>query len=122
MEPYTDTSWTTSFFTFLQSLLSVPEWIALAWILIVIFSFTESFKRMLTLYMSKKKRKAALYVCAGLTGFVFSFLLWPKINTIPWFVAGIISGPLSNFLHYVLIVAIKWKFPGLALILSGKKS
>lgn len=116
------TSWTASLFDLLTVLLTVQEWIALAWVLIVIFSFTESFKRMLTLYMTKKKRKVALYICAGLTGFVFSFLLWPEINTIPWFVAGIISGPLSNFLHYVLIVAIKWKFPGLALILSGKKS
>ncbi len=122
MEQYSDPSWTTSILNVLQMLLTIPEWIALAWILIVIFSFTESFKRMLTLYMTKKKRKAALYVCAGLTGFVFSFLLWPDNPSVPWFVAGIVSGPLSNFLHYILIVAIKWKFPKLALILSGKKS
>jgi len=115
-------TWTDSIINALQLLLTLPEWVALAWILLVIFSFTESFKRMLTLYMAKKKRKQALYFCSFITGFIFSFLIWPEGQTIPWFIAGAVSGPLSNFLHYILIVVIKWKFPRLALILSGKKS
>lgn len=114
-------SWYAPILEFIQSLLTGQEWVALAWVLIVIFASTESFKRIVITYMAKKNRKQALYLCAFIAGLVASFLLWPEQKTIPWFIAGIVSGPLSNFLHYIVIAGIQWKFPKLAAIISGKK-
>lgn len=106
---------------FLVTLLSNKEWIALAWVLVVIYAGTESFKRMYAITFIEKKRKQLLYFCAFLIGALFSFLLWPKQGTLPWFVPAVFAGPLSNFLHFAVLSLISWKFPKLAEIIKGKK-
>ena len=123
MEPtyIAEPSWYAPIVEFIQSLLTGQEWVALAWVLIVICASTESFKRIVIVYMAKKNRKQALYLCAFIAGFATSFLLWPEQKTIPWFIAGVVSGPLSNFLHWAVISMIEWKYPRLAAIISGKK-
>jgi len=115
------TSWLGSISNVIQSLLTMQEWVALVWVLLVIFAFTESFKRFIAIYMAKINRKQALYFCAFAAGIAASFLLWPDNKTIPWFIAGIVSGPLSNFLHWLVVSLIEWKYPKLAAIISGKK-
>ena len=106
---------------FLTTLLTHKEWIALAWVLVVIYAGTESFKRSYAVTLPKVKRKKLLYFCAFLIGVLFSFLLWPKSGTLPWYVPAMFAGPLSNFLHWAVLSLIEWKFPKLAAILTGNK-
>lgn len=117
----TTDNWFSFAVSFFVTLLTHKEWIALAWVLVVVYAGTESFKRSYALTLPKVKRKKLLYFCAFLIGGLFSFLLWPESGVLPWYVPAMFAGPLSNFLHWLVLSLIEWKFPKLAGIITGNK-
>lgn len=117
----TTDNWFSFAVSFFVTLLTQKEWIALAWVLVVIYAGTESFKRSYAVTLAKVKQKKLLYFCAFALGGVFSFLLWPQSGVLPWYVPAMFAGPLANFLHWVALSLLEWKFPKLADILKGVK-
>lgn len=117
----TTDNWFSFAASFIVTMLSPKEWVALAWVLVVIYAVTESVKRSYIYTLPKIKRRKILYFCAFCIGAGFSFLLWPDPSTVPWYVPAVFAGPLSNFLHWLALSLIAWKFPRLADIISGKK-
>lgn len=114
-------NWPTLALNFFVTLLTQKEWIALAWVLVVIYAGTESFKRSYAITIPKVQRKKMLYFCAFLIGVLFAYLLWPQSGILPWYVPAMFAGPLANFLHWAVLLLIEWKFPKLAGIITGNK-
>jgi len=110
----------------LQQLLTVDQWRAFIWIVITTSAITETVKRVFLLRASAFRRKRAVYASAFVTGNVAGFVGWAMVGTetVPayyWVIFGAIAGPLANFLHWVTLGVVAWKFPALAEALKGKK-
>ena len=105
-------------------LFTSSEWHALVMILIIVSAITETAKRVFFIRMTKINKKRWIYGTAFIIGLISGIAgLWLGKNIIPawfWLVAGVISGPLSNMLHWVTLGVIAWKFPKLAEALKGK--
>lgn len=105
---------------FIVGSFSPKEWRALLMALIFVSSITEVLKRALWLRTAKKKKQSRLFLSAFGAGMVVMFLLWPGASLVPWFIIGATVGPATNFLHWITLIAIAWKFPKLAEIIKGR--
>lgn len=106
-------------------LFTKSEWHALIMLILVTSSFTETAKRVFFIRMPKIKKKQYIYGTAFMIGAIASivgfFIGKPSISVWFWIVAGSITGPTSNAIHWLTLGLIAWKFPKLAEALKGKK-
>jgi len=110
----------------LKQLLTVEQWRAFIWLLVITSGVTETVKRVFLLRASALKRKRWVYAAAFLTGAVAAtsghFLAGDEfVPVYYWATFGVVAGPLANFLHWVTLGVVAWKFPALAEALKGKR-
>jgi hypothetical protein len=102
-------------------LLTPEEWRGLFLILIMVTCIVEVIKRTLLVRLNRQRRKQIIYGTGFIVGIPCAWLLWPAHSAVPWIVFGVAAGPVANSLHWVTLILIAWKFPGLAYAIKGKK-
>jgi len=106
--------------TYVAKLLTPAEWSGLIWLLAVVSSFTEIFKRTFRAFTAAWHNQP-IYMASFVMSGIASFFLWPHVSTVPWWIVGIIGGPAANLLHRVTIGVLKWKYPELAAAITGDR-
>jgi len=110
----------------LPQILTIAQWKALIFLLIITSAITETVKRVFLLRVAALKKKRIVYAVAFVTGAVAGGLGWAMVGvedvaSYYWVTFGVIVGPLANFLHWVTLGVVAWKFPALAEALKGKR-
>lgn len=107
-------------------LLTPPQWRALIFLLLITSAVTETVKRVFLLKVTAAVRKRVVYAVAFVTGITSGLVGWAMVGTAEiagywWLTFGVIVGPAANFLHWLSLGLVGWKFPGLAAALKGRK-
>lgn len=110
----------------LQQFLTIEQWKALIFLLLITSAVTETVKRVFLLKVTAAIRKRVVYAAAFVTGITSGIIGWRMVGVsdVPsyyWLTFGVVAGPASNLLHWVTLGVIGWKFPGLAAALKGSK-
>jgi MFS family permease len=66
---------------------------------------------------------ALINLFAALVGFALAYPIWRAMahDDIPWYVAGVIAGPLAVLAFKLAFAALKWKAPELARAINGDR-
>lgn len=117
---------------------SWPDWFSLVYqivtahdyaivgISLMVILFTEVGKRYVRNRFKRYRQSAAFInidamVIAAITGTAFAYPLWPMTAKPPWFIIGAGTGVVLILLHAFGTVFIRWKWPGLAAMMSGNR-
>lgn len=112
--------------TAVLGLLTPEQWKTWLFLIVITSAMTETAKRVFFLRMASVKRKRFVYATAFVVGAMAAYFGYATVGTewtpvYYWAMFGVTAGPLANFLHWVTLGAIAWKFPGLADALKGKR-
>lgn len=104
------------------SLITPAEWAAVLWLMLLIYAATEIAKRAWRLFTKQYGSRVA-WIAAALVSFVGASILWPKppASIVPWWIAGIIGGPMMNVVVAIAIAMIDRVSPGFARLLTGER-
>ena len=102
------------------SMLTTAEWFALLKLGLVIYSGTELVKRVHR-KVTKRYGDVDVWFYSLVIGFAGAWIIWPNDSKTYWYTIGVISGPLSSWVHLNAIRFIGWKWPGLAVALTGNR-
>lgn len=110
----------------LMQILTLEQWKTWVFIVIITSGLTETAKRTFFLTMTKVKKKQWVYGTAFTAGCITAVTGWSMVgvDSTPdylWLMFGVTAGPVSNFMHWVTLGAVAWKFPELAAALKGKR-
>ena len=101
------------------------QWHVFVVMLLAVSAVTETVKWVFLLESGKNQKARVLYatafvggVLASIAGFYTSTVVLPLWF---WGLSAVVLGPVSNFLHWLSLGLVAWKFPGLADALKGKK-
>jgi hypothetical protein len=98
----------------LVSLFSAMEWRAMVLIVAATLGGTQTLKVIWRLLPFTAGGGSALVnLFAAAVGFVCALTLWPA-GAVPWWIAGMIAGPLAIGVFKLFFAVLRWKFPGLA--------
>lgn len=105
--------------------LTLDQWKTWIFLIVITSAVTETAKRVFFLRMAKLRRRQWVYgtafvvgVLAGAAGFVM--VGTAAIPDYYWALFAATSGPIANFLHWLTLGLIAWKFPGAADVLKGR--
>lgn len=105
-------------------LFTIDEWHLLIVLLVVVSALTETAKRVFFIRWTKVRKKRAIYaasfIVAVLACVVAKVLTTGTIRIWVWPVAAVSLGPAANFVHWLSLGLLAWKFPALAASLKGK--
>lgn len=114
---YTDTA---------LKVLTLDQWKALGFLLLIVAAVAETYKRVFLAGMSPTKKRRHIYAVSFVTGVGAGGAGWVMAGTdnVPdyyWLTFGVLAGPAANFIHWVLLGVVAWKWPDLADNLPGKR-
>ena len=101
-------------------LITPAEWAAVLWLMLLIYAATEIAKRAWRLFTKQYGPRVA-WIAAALVSFAGASELWPEASIVPWWIAGIIGGPMSNVLYKVTVWMIDRVSPGFARLFTGER-
>lgn len=101
-------------------LITPAEWSAVLWLMLTIYAATEIAKRAWRLFTKHYGSRIA-WIAAALASFAAAAELWPDASIVPWWLAGIIGGPISNVVYKLAVVVIDRTSPGLARVFTGER-
>jgi len=112
--------------TLIMHALTIEQWKALAFIIIITSAITETAKRVFFIYMPKTRKLRFIAGTSFVVGCAAAFCGFMMVGTqwtpdYYWAMFGVVAGPASNFMHYISLSVIAWKFPSLAASIKGKK-
>lgn len=106
--------------TWLLSLITPAEQAAVLWLMLTIYAGTELAKRAWRLFTKQYGSRVA-WVAAFLVSFAAAGELWPAASVVPWWIAGLIGGPISNVLYKLTVALLDRLHPGIARIFTGER-
>lgn len=93
------------------------EWAALFWLIGITLAATHTIKIAWRLSKFKSGSHNHMYLVSASIAMLAAFVIWPD-QSVPWYVAGIVAGPLAN-LVFKLAFALMHKFaPDVAITLN----
>lgn len=101
-------------------LITPAEWAAVLWLMLLIYAATEIAKRAWRLFTKQYGSRVA-WIAAALVSFVGASELWPDESIVPWWMVGIIGGPISNVMYKLGVVLIDRVSPGTARLFTGER-
>lgn len=99
--------------------LTDPEWHAVIFLALFIFSVTEFLKRAWRRLAPVRFNYEDVYFIAAGAGMVGGYFIWPINSKLHWSIAGVIVAFLTAIAHRWVIFWIRWKLPALAKIISS---
>ncbi len=90
------------------NLLTTAEWSALLWLVGITLAATHSVKIGWRFFKLPGCNHASVYIVSAAIAMIAAFIIWPD-QSVPWYVAGIVAGPLAN-LVFKLAFALLHKF------------
>lgn len=107
-------------------MLSPMEWKTWILVIVVVSCMTETVKRVFLPQVTAVRRKQLIYAVAFITGLISAIVGYHitkehLVSEIMWLMIGFTSGPIANFLHWITLGIVAWRFPGLAAALKGSK-
>lgn len=101
-------------------LITPAEWAAALWLMLLIYAATEISKRLWRLFTKSYGSRVA-WIAAAIVSFAGASELWPQASIVPWWMAGIIGGPISNAVYKITVWMIDRTSPGFARIFTGER-
>lgn len=92
-------------------IITAEQWAALLWITLASLAATNVAKALWRISPLSGETAAKLNAFAFLLGVVFAYFLWPLESSVPWWIAGLVSGLLSPVAYKVLDATLLSRLP-----------
>lgn len=108
--------------TWLLSLINPAEQAAVLWLMLTIYAGTELVKRLVRL-TTRNYRSTVAWSAAAAVSIAAAAALWPRppASVVPWWIAGLVGGPVSNILYKLAVAVLDRIAPGLARLFTGER-
>ena len=109
--------------TWLLALITPAEWSGLLWLLVATLTATHTVKVTWRLIPAIPGTGTAgqLSAVSAVLSLGISYFIWPGASTVPWWLAGVIGGPLSNYAFKIINAVLKKFAPDIAAFVNADK-